>query len=133
MTTARSIVDEMDRLFPQSSMTLQAHHLLGDKVNGWGKLAFLKSPDFKQTKNSLTIPEKYDLVGTFPNPFNPSTTIRYALPRLSTVEVTVYNLLSQKVKAFTIASQPAGLHDLVWEGTRYSNKLRAHSKSTLRI
>jgi hypothetical protein len=52
-----------------------------------------------------------------PNPFNPSTEIRYELPTSSDVRVAVYNLLGQQVRVLVQGSQGIGTHRVVWDGT----------------
>ena len=42
-----------------------------------------------------TLPTAFSLANNFPNPFNPATTIQYALPYAADVELTVYNVLGQ--------------------------------------
>lgn len=115
-TSARNIVNEMDKLFPNSSYTIQAHHILGDKVN-WGKSSLAKTTVNQQTTENTNLPEKYELLGAFPNPFNPSTNINYELPRLSRVEISIFNMLGQKVKNLKILSQNGGVHKMTWDGT----------------
>ncbi len=44
------------------------------------------------------IPEKYALEQNFPNPFNPTTTIRFSIPKEVQVNLSVYNILGEKVK-----------------------------------
>jgi hypothetical protein len=69
------------------------------------------------------LPTEYDFFGTYPNPFNPSTTIEYALPYQSTVNVEIYNIKGQKVNDFSYSSQNAGNHHLTWNGqNRYGAK-----------
>ena len=70
--------------------------------------------EIKLVKESL--PEKYALLGAYPNPFNPSTTVKYALPSESDITVSIFNLAGQKVKSFTLFSQPAGFHTVFWDG-----------------
>jgi hypothetical protein len=106
----------MDRLFPNSSYTIQAHHILGDKVN-WGKSSLAKTTVNQQTTENTNLPEKYELLGAFPNPFNPSTNINYELPRLSRVEISIFNMLGQQVKNLKISSQNGGVHKMTWDGT----------------
>ena len=62
------------------------------------------------------IPAVFALEQNFPNPFNPTTTIRYSLPKESTVKLSVYNLLGQEVASLRNDVQGAGQHDVVWNG-----------------
>jgi hypothetical protein len=61
-------------------------------------------------------PAEFQLVQNYPNPFNPSTVIRYSLPERSQVVVTVYDIRGQRITTLVNAEQPAGAHQLTWEG-----------------
>ena len=63
-----------------------------------------------------TIPTKYALFQAYPNPFNPSTTIRYQLPHTSNVRLVVYNALGQKVRTLVNSRIEAGYHEATWRG-----------------
>ncbi len=63
------------------------------------------------------IPDKLVLSGNYPNPFNPSTAIRFGLPVAGQVEITIYNLLGEKVSRLAGGQYPAGYHELRWDGT----------------
>ena len=52
----------------------------------------------------------------FPNPFNPSTTIRYQLPRDQEVRLSVYGLTGQLVRELVHARRTAGYHSATWDG-----------------
>ena len=63
------------------------------------------------------LPSTIQLSPNYPNPFNPSTTIGYALPVDMTVELVVYNMLGQKLKVLYSGIQKAGYHSVPWDGT----------------
>ncbi len=59
-------------------------------------------------------PTQYALYQNFPNPFNPSTTIEYFLPKASSVKITILNLIGQVVSEWTYANKPAGHYSVTW-------------------
>jgi uncharacterized protein (UPF0218 family) len=69
------------------------------------------------------IPEVYQLHNNYPNPFNPSTTIQYDLPKQSIVTLKVYSLLGQEVATLVNDNQAAGYHQVVWMGQNNGGKL----------
>jgi len=62
------------------------------------------------------VPLEYELLPAFPNPFNPSTVIRYALPEESFVRLEVYDVLGRRVRELVRDRQSAGWHSVVWDG-----------------
>ena len=62
------------------------------------------------------IPKTYQLFQNYPNPFNPQTVIKYDLPNPGHVNVTVYNILGQKVKTLMDEHQEAGHKSVNWNG-----------------
>ncbi len=69
-----------------------------------------------QTEGSLALPVKHDLVGSFPNPFNPSTTVRYVLGGDLKVKIEIFNLLGKKVCTLINDNISAGSHEVIWNG-----------------
>jgi hypothetical protein len=62
------------------------------------------------------LPTAYILEQNYPNPFNPSTSIEFAVPSRSRVEITVYNLLGQRVITLADGIYAAGHYQLLWNG-----------------
>jgi len=65
----------------------------------------------------MIVPSSYQLSQNFPNPFNPITTIGYALPVTSYVTLRVYNLLGREVATSVDRVEPAGHRSVVFDGS----------------
>ncbi|MEA1877496.1 MAG: FlgD immunoglobulin-like domain containing protein [Bacteroidota bacterium] len=64
-------------------------------------------------------PNIFDLLGNYPNPFNPITTISYSQDNISDNSVTVYNLRGQAVKRLFIGRVNPGKHSVSWDGKNH--------------
>ena len=67
-----------------------------------------------------TRPEAFSLADNFSNPFNPATTIEYALPLSADVELTVYNAVGQVVRTLVAEYQSTGRYAVEWDATNDS-------------
>jgi len=67
------------------------------------------------------MPSHYSLRGNYPNPFNASTIIKYDLPVFSDVRIDIFDMLGRKVETWIDESQPAGYHQIVWDGSGQSS------------
>jgi hypothetical protein len=79
------------------------------------------------------IPEKMFLDQNFPNPFNPTTLIRYGLSEDTYVSVKVYNLIGQEVKTLVDEFQTAGYKSVLWDGTTASGQTASSGVYIYRI
>jgi hypothetical protein len=66
-------------------------------------------------RESGVIPSAFALHQNFPNPFNPSTSIEFALPKSGFVTLKIYNTLGEEVATLVSEKLPAGKHQRVWE------------------
>jgi hypothetical protein len=69
------------------------------------------------TDNSTALPKEFALKQNYPNPFNPTTEIEFSIAQTSTVNLTIFNVLGQKVKVLANGVKLAGTHKLRWNGT----------------
>jgi Secretion system C-terminal sorting domain len=72
--------------------------------------------DVADDDHNSILPKEFDLKQNFPNPFNPTTTISYTIPRKAQVKLTVYNILGQKVTTLVNTEQGAGDYTVQWNG-----------------
>ena len=72
------------------------------------------------TENSK--PGEFDLVGNFPNPFNPVTTIKFSLGKKGYTELSIYNITGQKIRELISDDLTAGIHSVVWNGRDEDNR-----------
>jgi hypothetical protein len=73
------------------------------------------------TGDLQTIPTEFRLHQNFPNPFNPTTTIAFALPRTGHVSILIYNVLGQKMATLVDALKPAGNHRVTFDALDLPN------------
>jgi len=69
----------------------------------------------------LIIPESFELSTAYPNPFNPTTTLSFAIPIESDVYLSIYNLQGREVSTLIDANMDAGYHSIVWDANSYAS------------
>lgn len=62
------------------------------------------------------VPKTFTLSHNYPNPFNPSTIIKYQIPEASHVKLEIFNILGQKIKTLVNSKQPADYYLIEWDG-----------------
>jgi len=72
--------------------------------------------------NGITA-ENFELKGNYPNPFNPTTKIRFSNDRSSNVKVTVYSIKGEKVATIMNKQVNAGTYDVSWNGKSTNGKV----------
>ena len=72
----------------------------------------------------------FELFGNRPNPFNPRTAIQYQLPEMCHVRLTVYNMKGQPVSRPEEGIRSAGLHRVVFDGSRLSSGVYFYALET---
>ncbi len=62
------------------------------------------------------LPTTFDLSPNHPNPFNPTTSITYALPQAVEVKLVIFDLQGRHVRTLVDQRQPAGSYAITWDG-----------------
>lgn len=79
-------------------------------------LLFHKSANVS-IENEETIPNNFSLEQNFPNPFNPSTQIRYSVEKPAMVTLEVYNMMGQKLATLVNGFKASGTHSITFNAS----------------
>jgi hypothetical protein len=85
-------------------------------ITGDNRVIYVNRYEYLSTEGE-GVPVEFALHENYPNPFNPTTTLRFDLPEVSNLTLTIYNMLGQKVRTFNMQSTPAGYHSVTWDAT----------------
>jgi hypothetical protein len=101
---------------PQNTIT-EIHENNNKGFNVLGRQSV--STGIQQVNN--IIPKEYILNQSYPNPFNPTATIRYSIPKSSRVSLRVYDILGREVSTLVNENEKAGTYNVVFKGNKYSS------------
>ena len=68
------------------------------------------------------MPKQFALYPAYPNPFNPTTTLRYELPEDAIVNITIYDMVGRIIRTLVNDSQTAGYKSIQWNATNDRNE-----------
>jgi hypothetical protein len=74
----------------------------------------LDNPQTQSPREDL--PTQYKLSLNYPNPFNPTTMLKYALPQAGQVTIKIYDALGREVKTLVDEEKAVGYHTVFWDG-----------------
>jgi len=69
----------------------------------------------------IEIPEKFQLEKNYPNPFNPTTTIQFQLPKNEVVKIELYNLVGKKIQTLINNHYEAGIHQVIMDASQLAS------------
>ena len=102
----------------ESAITLDPNGPIGRLARS--NLDYLTDVDDDGGKQN--IPELFVLMPNYPNPFNPETTISFGLPTSCEVELSIYNVLGQKILTLHKGHLSAGWKNFTWQGLNAEDK-----------
>jgi len=100
-----------ETIYPEQSR----NQIMERVVNFFDMTTSVEETEFAEASN----PTEYQLFQNYPNPFNATTTIRYQLPHLMNpqrVNLTIYNLVGERIKILVNENQTGGLYTVHWDG-----------------
>ncbi|MEX1139356.1 MAG: cohesin domain-containing protein [Bacteroidota bacterium] len=109
-------VDLAGRLLSSSeySWSVRATDLM-DTVNAQS-FSFRTSATITSVGDPGTVPTEFTLSQNFPNPFNPSTNIRFGLPKESHVRITAFDMAGNEIGSVFSGVRQAGVHQITFDG-----------------
>jgi Secretion system C-terminal sorting domain len=72
--------------------------------------------------SGTALPTAFELHQNYPNPFNPTTTIAFEVPTKGQVELSIFNILGQRVTTLVNQTLSAGRHTVEWNSTDSEGK-----------
>ena len=98
------------------------HGCSNSAMDDW--VAFVNSSAKMESTNlasrsemEFSIPDEFVLDGAYPNPFNPSTTIRFGVPERAIVRLAVYDVLGREVAVLVRREMEAGMHSVRFDAS----------------
>ena len=71
--------------------------------------------------NVSELPKEFKLYENYPNPFNPTTTIKYDIANNSFVKLVVYDLAGKEIETLVSNNMQAGSYEATWSGSNYAS------------
>ena len=106
-TSGKGLIDDMHIVF-EEDFTFESL-----QISDWSG----NSLDY----NIVEIPDNYNLFHAYPNPFNPLTTIKYALPQESKITISVYDIRGREIDVLFSGVKDIGYHETTWDASQYSS------------
>lgn len=105
--------------------------LLGERGSGGSLYGYLSDTRTVAVDDAVEVPTQLKLMGNYPNPFNPSTTIRYALPQAAEVTVQVFDVLGRQVAALKPGVQGAGANEIAFDAAQLASGVYLYRVQTV--
>ena len=83
-----------------------------------------------ESEEGIEKPLIFKLNQNYPNPFNPKTVISYSLPVTCHIDLSVYNILGQKVTSLVSEKQDAGNYTVEWNASKFAGGIYFYRLTT---
>jgi hypothetical protein len=108
--------------FLSSSFPLtQGNHTIGITAGNINLDYAILNQQITGIRDGNKSPQSYALEQNYPNPFNPSTKINFSLAKATKVELSIYNILGQRVLTLVNGLMSSGTHSVLFNATRFAS------------
>ncbi|MDZ7332843.1 MAG: T9SS type A sorting domain-containing protein [candidate division KSB1 bacterium] len=90
----------------------------------------LATPTSSISDGGFQKPNSFCLEQNYPNPFNANTTIRYAIPKETKVQLRILNVLGQEIAKLVDESLPPGIYSVNWDANNLASGIYLYQLST---
>ncbi len=90
-------------------------------ISDYGQFVVGLSQGISEVKTDSEIPLSFELFSNYPNPFNPTTTISWQMPKAGLVTLKIYDVLGREVTTLVNEEVSAGKHETVFNANRFSS------------
>ena len=91
------------------------------KISSFELNSMIYVDDLKYNISDNTMPNAYNIVSTYPNPFNPQTTIEFSIPDDSEISLDIYALNGEKIVSLINGFYQPGYYSVNWDASKYSS------------
>ncbi|MDP8204695.1 MAG: choice-of-anchor Q domain-containing protein [Candidatus Tenebribacter mawsonii] len=102
-------------------------------VNGMIDMGAYECQDPSPVQEDIITPITLTQISNYPNPFNPSTTIKLDLAEPGEIELAIYNIKGQKVKTLMDAYSTKGHFEIIWRGIDDNKKKVASGQYFIKL
>ncbi|HID39459.1 MAG TPA: T9SS type A sorting domain-containing protein, partial [Calditrichaeota bacterium] len=112
-----------DTFLPYDEIVIRFRLFADANTNGWGWIIdnLEVQPLGTGIHDRETVPVSFNLYQNFPNPFNPSTTIKFDVPRTTDISITIFDALGRKVATINKKQVTPGSHKIVWNASHLAS------------
>ena len=105
----------------KDTLAVGRHSVVGEVGIGFSDTLWVTVNTLNAVREEPAVPQGYALENNYPDPFNPSTTIRYTLPVSGRVAVRVYNILGQAEGTLVDGNQNVGTYEVTFNASALSS------------
>ena len=91
------------------------------KISSFELNSMIYVDDLKYNISDNTMPNAYNIVSVYPNPFNPQTTIEFSIPDDSEISLDIYALNGEKIVSLINGFYQPGYYSVNWDASKYSS------------